>query len=130
MSINSILSKCNYTSDIVKLKLLESHCLPILLYAIESLDVKGSKLKVINSWWNASYRKIFGFHKWEPVKVLICMLGRLDVMHLVNLRRLTFIKQLVTCNNSVMRHIMLYYIHGPELRDLQDLIILTLVVGC
>ena len=54
MSINSILSKCNYTSDMVKLKLLESHCLPILLYAIESLDVTGSKLKVINSWWNAA----------------------------------------------------------------------------
>jgi hypothetical protein len=48
------------------------------------------------------------------------MSGRLNVMHLVYLRRLTFIKQLVTCNNSVMHHIMLYYIHGPELRDLQD----------
>src|SRR6267154_1127406 len=33
ISTNSILSKCSYTSDFVKLYLLESHCLPILLYA-------------------------------------------------------------------------------------------------
>ena len=116
MSINSILSKCKYTADTVKLKLLESHCLPILLYAIESLDVDGTKLKSLNSWWNAAYRKLFGYHKWESVKVLICMLGRLDLLHLVNLRRLTFIKQSATCDNSVMRHIMVSYYRGPELR--------------
>jgi len=38
ISTNSILSKCSYTSDFVKLYLLESHCLPILLYATESLN--------------------------------------------------------------------------------------------
>ena len=69
----------------------------------------------MNSCWNvAAYRKIFGYDKLERVKALICMLGRLDVKHLVNLIRLTFIKQLVTCNNSVMRHARLYYIRGPE----------------
>ena len=120
MSVNSILSNGKHTADTVKLKLLESHCLPILLYAIESLDLNGPMLKSINSWWNAIYRKIFGYHKWESVKILICMLGRLDVMHLVNLRRLSFIKQLLTCDNSVMRHIMVSYCHGPELRALQD----------
>jgi hypothetical protein len=39
-STNSILSKCNFTCDMVKLQLLQKHCLPVLLYAIEALNVK------------------------------------------------------------------------------------------
>ncbi len=38
-AVNSILSKCTFTSDLVKLQLLESHCLPILTYAKESLNL-------------------------------------------------------------------------------------------
>src|SRR5271166_3080118 len=93
LSVNTILNKCSYTSDIVKLEMLESYCLPIILYAMESLNVKGPQLKEVNAWWNAVYRKIFGYHKWESVKGLICELGRLDIMHIVNLRRLLFIKR-------------------------------------
>jgi len=58
MSVNSILSKCKYTNDLVKLQLMESHCLPILLY-----DLKASQIKELNSWWNSVYRKIFGYNK-------------------------------------------------------------------
>ena len=77
-AVNSILSKCNFTSDIVKLQLLESHCLPILLYACESLNLSKSRLRELNSWWNSVYRKIFNYHKWESVKDLIFMLDRID----------------------------------------------------
>jgi len=48
-----------------------------------------------NSWWNSVYRKIFGFNKWESVRELVCMLGRLDLLHIVNLRRLTFVKNII-----------------------------------
>ena len=77
VSVNSILSKCKYTSDLVKLNLLESHCLPILLYAMESININNYQLKLINSWWNSVYRKIFSFQKWESVKLLICLLNRI-----------------------------------------------------
>ena len=109
MSINTVLSKCNYTGDIVKLELLESHCLPIILYAIESLDVKSSQVTEINTWWNSVYRKIFGYNKWESVKELICLLGRLDIHHLVNMRRLLFIKRLQDNDNAVMMDLMYKY---------------------
>lgn len=33
ISVNSILNKCQFTCDMVKLQLIESHCLPIILYA-------------------------------------------------------------------------------------------------
>ena len=81
-TVNSILSKCNHTSDLVKLQLLESHCLPILSYATESLNLSKAQIVQLNTWWNSIYRKIFGFHKWESVRELIFMLGRLDLHHI------------------------------------------------
>jgi exonuclease III len=115
-SVNAILAKAKFTSDIVKLRLVESHCLPILMYSIESKDLSMKHLKLMNSWWNSVYRKIFGFHKWESVKNLICLLGRLDVIHLENLRRLTFLKRL-SCDmnmNTTLLSILKFYVSGGE----------------
>ena len=50
VAVNSILNKCNSTSDLVKLKLMETQCLPILLYSVESLNIKNDELRSINSW--------------------------------------------------------------------------------
>ena len=96
-SVNSILSKCTFTSDMVKLCLLESHCLPILLYATESLNLPKSQITVLNSWWNSVYRKIFNYHKWESVRSLISLLGRLDLHHIINLKTLNFIVKMSEC---------------------------------
>lgn len=119
MSVNCIISKCKYTSDLVKLELIESHCLPILLYATESLNLNKADLRVINVWWNSVYRRIFGYNKWESVKEVICLLGRLDLLHLVSIRRLTFIKNTCTNSksNSVMFSIMKYFTCHAEYFD-------------
>ena len=118
-SVNSIFSKCKYTSDLVKLELVERHCLPILLFAIESLVIKGDQMNSVNSWWNSVYRKIFGYNKWESVKEVICLTGRLDVKHIVNLRRLLFIKRLIMSHNSAMSGLMYIYSNSPEIVELQ-----------
>ena len=115
IAVNSILSKCKFTSDIVKLELMESQCLPILLYCIESLNLSNVQVKAVNSWWNAVIRKIFDYNKWESVKNVICLLGRLDLIHIVNLRRLRFIKTLLTCDNQAMKELSIYYLRSPEL---------------
>ena len=76
VSVNTILSKCKYSSDVVKLELMESYCLPILLYGLECMNIKAHQMKEINSWWNSVYRRIFGFNQWESVKeVIIILLG-------------------------------------------------------
>src|SRR3989442_140361 len=97
---NSILSKCTYTSDFVKVYLLESHCLPILLYATERLNLPKLQLSELNSWWNSVYRKIFNYNKWESVKSLISFSGRLDLHHIVNLRTLNFIIKMNQSSNT------------------------------
>ena len=103
-SLNVILSKCRYASDPVKLQLIESQCLPILLYAIESLNLKRDELSSLNSCWNAAYRKIFNFNKWESVKELIHLLGRTDLKLMENYRRITFVKSMcsISCSNNVV----------------------------
>lgn len=103
VAVNTILSKCKYSTDVVKLELMESHCLPILLYGLEGLNLNAAQMKDINSWWNAVYRKIFGYNQWESVKEVIYFMGRLDVHHLLNMRRLLFLKRLTLCNNKVMK---------------------------
>src|SRR5271155_6281341 len=99
---------------------MESHCLPIILYAIESVNMKLSTLKDVNSWWNSVYRRIFGYNRWESVKHLICQLGRLDIIHIVNMRRLLFVKCMRDCGNNVINSLMYYYYAGPELKVVQD----------
>jgi hypothetical protein len=114
VAINSILSQCNYTSDIIKLELVEKHCLPILLYCIESLDLDCASIKLLNSWWNSAYRKIFGYHKWESVKCLIRMLGRFDVHHIANLRSISFVKRLEVVNNSFLSVVYNEFVASAE----------------
>jgi hypothetical protein len=119
-SVNSILSKCSLACDMVKLDLLEKHCLPILLYVIESLNIKNLQLKELNSWWNSVYRKIFAFNKWESVKELISLSGRLDLLHIVNMRQLIFTKRQLLCTNDVISALMIRYVRGPELFKIQN----------
>jgi len=39
-------------------------------------------------------RKIFGYHRWESVKAVICRLGRLNVTYGIIVRKLKFYKRL------------------------------------
>ena len=68
---NKILCKAKFCDEIVKLTLVESYCLPILTYAIESVPVNKSQLTQMNIWWNSIYRTTFGYNKWESVRELI-----------------------------------------------------------
>src|ERR1700759_3688284 len=115
-SLNVILSKCRYVSDPVKLQLIESQCLSILLYAIESLNLKRDELSSLNSCWNTAYRKIFNFNKWESVKELIHLLGRMDLKLMENYRRITFVKSMcsIRCSNNVVNLIANNYVNSVE----------------
>ena len=83
------------------------------------MDIKKTKLKELNVCWNSVYRKIVRYNKWESVKALIYHLG-LDLWHIVNIRILHFIKRLLYCTNRIMSVIMYHYIHGRELKELED----------
>jgi hypothetical protein len=54
---------------------------------------------------------MFGYNRWESVRELISLLGRLDVLHLENLRRLTFVKgnQMLDDSNLTVKKIISVY---------------------
>jgi len=117
-SVNCILNKANSASDLLKLQLVESYCLPILTYAMESFNLKVTELAQINYWWNSVYRKLFNYNKWELVRLLICKLQRLDFINIYYLRKISFIKNLSinlpTSRSKIMEHFTLHYINGNE----------------
>ena len=76
--VNCILSKRPTASDITKLFLCETHCLPAITYAVESLKFLSSQYKEINSWWNCVYREHFNYNKLASVSERIFYLERLD----------------------------------------------------
>ena len=50
------------------------------------------------------YRNIFGFHKWESVKEVICRLGRLDLLHITNMRQTLFYRKLLCSDSALLNH--------------------------
>ena len=95
---NCVVSNCSSASEIVQLSLQESYCLPILTYSTPAVNLRMKQVSSLNAFWNSVYRKIFGFHKWESVRTFIYGLGRLDLHHILLMRRLKFFNHL--CSGS------------------------------
>jgi len=67
---NAVLADCKYANEFVKLHLVKSHCLHLLTYFIRSLDLPSYKVKVLGVCWNDTFRKMFGYNRWESVTEL------------------------------------------------------------
>lgn len=97
-SANAILRIDGYSNELVMLQLLESHCLPILAYAIEVIDVADSdarrKLRVA---YNSMFRKIFNYKRNESVTDLQHTLGRPTWEELVKRRMDKFMDKISHC---------------------------------
>ena len=91
---NAILRIDGKSNDIVLLRLLESHCVPILTYAIEIVHVSNrDERRQLRVAYNSLFRKIF-MYKWtESVSALQSFLGRPTWEQLVESRRENFIQR-------------------------------------
>jgi len=49
------------------------------MYAIPALSLKSRQVDELNVCWNNVFRRIFNYNKWESIKVVILVLGRLNV---------------------------------------------------
>ena len=102
----------------LKLHLMESHCLPVLLYATTALNFNREQLRDLNAGWNSVYRRIFGFNKWESVKLFIAGLGRLDFKSLRSYLCLKFYKAGSLSDNTVFRNVMNHYLFSTEFKEI------------
>ena len=104
-SLNAILRIEGRSNDLVMLRLLESHSLPILTYAIEILQINDEdtqrKLRVA---YNAIFRKIFDYRQRESVTELQHFLQRPTWEELVENRVQKFRSRLPESNVPDVMH--------------------------
>ena len=83
------------SNDVVMLRLIESHCIPILSYAIEVIQVldrkQKSKMRVA---YNSAFRKIFNYSWRESVSNLQHELGRSTWEELIEKRTVNFLSKI------------------------------------
>ena len=56
----------------------------------------------LNVCWKMVFRRIFQYNKWESVRAVIDGRGRLDVKHLILLRRMQFYRRIFYTNDNVL----------------------------
>ena len=93
-SMNSILRIDGRADDMVTLRLMEAHCLPILTYGIEIIDIANrDEKRQLRVAYNAIYRKLFGYSYRESVTNLQRCLNRPTWEELTERRRLNFLRK-------------------------------------
>ena len=76
-SLNSILRIEGRSDDMILLRLIESHCIPILTYGMEIIHVaQRDEKRSLRVAYNSVYRKLFHYRTFESVTALQHALGR------------------------------------------------------
>ena len=100
-SLNSILRIEGRSDDMILLKLIESHCVPILTYAIEIVKVwNRDESRSLRVAYNSVFRKIFGYRSYESVTTLQHSLKRKTWEELVDSRHAGFLARAKSCDSS------------------------------
>ena len=104
---NAIFRIDGWSSDMVMLRLVHSHCIPLLTYAIEVLHVSNrDENRQLRAAYNSLFRKIFGYRWSESVSVLQTFLGHPTWEQLVAKRQSDFRTRIVNCTECLTRHFM------------------------
>ena len=105
-SANAILRIEGKSSDTVMLNLIETHCVPILTYAIEIVHVSDrDERRQLRVAYNSVFRRIFGYRWSESVSALQNFLGRPTWEQLVEKRQKNFIERIKKSDPSTLSHL-------------------------
>lgn len=113
---------CNYifmhgsgVNELAVLALQESYSLSILMYAAPALSLSNRQIDELNVCWNSVVRKLFGYHRWESVKSVLFGLRRLNIKHLIMLRKVIFYRHLLFKCNYLLSHIFrIFMVHNSK----------------
>ena len=117
-SVNCILSKTRCMHEMVKLSLMEAHCLPVLLYSCTALSSTKQQLSELNVCWNSVYRRIFGFNKWESVRIFIAGLGRMNLISIHAHLCFKFHKSGIISKNVIYSSILKRFLYSQDFKML------------
>ena len=92
----------------VMLRLLESHCVPLLTYAIEVVHVSDrNERRQLRVAYNSLFRKLFNYRWSESVTALQAFLERPTWEQLVEKRQSSFFKRIREAEPSLLSHRLL-----------------------
>ena len=92
--LNSILRVEGKSDEMVLLRLIESHCVPLITYGIEIAKVSDrDENRSLRVAYNSIFRKLFGYRYFESVTNLQHSLGRPTWEELVERRSLSFVQR-------------------------------------
>ena len=90
------------SSEVTALYLVQTYCLPTLLFACETWNLSDQSVHKLNVAWNNCFRRIFqGFWR-ESVKPLQYFCGSLPLPYLLDQRRIVFWKHMLKSDNPVL----------------------------
>ena len=88
---NAIFRIDGHSDELVMLQLAESHCIPLLTYAIEIIHVANrDERRQLRVAYNSVFRKIFGYRWSQSVTALQGFLGKPTWEQLVDTRKSRF----------------------------------------
>ena len=90
---NAIFRIDGYSEDLTMLRLVESHCVPILTYCIDSISLNIREMQNMRTAYNSLFRRIFHFRGFDSVSELQGYLGRPTWEELVQKRKQSFLKK-------------------------------------
>ena len=106
-SVNSILRVDGKSNDMVMLKLLEAHSIPILTYAIEVVTVLNrDENRSLRVAYNSIFRKIFGYRYSESVTALQNFLEKPTREQLLEGRRKKFRQRLQVGSQNTLAFVL------------------------
>ena len=94
------------SDDLIMLRLVESHCVPILTYAMELAHFSDARDKSkIRKAYNSLFRRIFGYRLFESVTDLQLSLARPTWELLIENLKVGFFRRLASCDAASPVHI-------------------------
>ena len=102
---NSILRAINKPSEEVLIHLLYSCCIPILSYASAVKDYPSRQMQDCTTATNDSLRLIFGFNRWESVRLLRESFGFKSLVEIFDASKRKFDASLLSHSNPVITHL-------------------------
>jgi len=87
---------------LVVLSLQESYSLSVLMYPVPAMSLSMKQINELGVCWNSVMRRLLNYHKWEFVKGALHRSGRLNISHLIMLRKVKLYKHLCLSTNSIL----------------------------
>jgi len=107
-SINGILNKIGNKPELV-IPLCSSFCLPLLLFASESMDLNSSEKSQLSWPFSRLFVKLFHVTDSTTIKQCQFYMHCLPTADLINLRTLNFLASLTTCSNLILSSLYFWF---------------------